>query len=278
MKQNPLNMMPNNELEWLALAKRYIRERDYQYYTERIRDAAFDLFYDGENLRKEFLNLIPVSELATVRYTMDILKTISSFYVDEWSGYRGSIKEQVLLENIDKIEKIMQKELSIRSNFTIFYSWQCDSDKKFNRNFIENCLSNAINRINKVIDYTLILDKNTIGESGSPDIVNVILNKIDMAIGFVADITPIVCLKEKYLSNSNIMLELDYALSSLSDERVILICNTSKCRLNDLPFDLGLKRIVSYEYDEESDANKAKNQKEKLENTLYEAIQAIINL
>ena len=105
MKQNPLNMMPNNELEWLALAKRYIRERDYQYYTERIRDAAFDLFYDGENLRKEFLNLIPVSELATVRYTMDILKTISSFYVDEWSEYRGSIKEQVLLENIDKIEK-----------------------------------------------------------------------------------------------------------------------------------------------------------------------------
>ena len=278
MKQNPLNMMPNNELEWLALAKRYIRERDYQYYTERIRDAAFDLFYDGENLRKEFLNLIPVSELATVRYTMDILKTISSFYVDEWSGYRGSIKEQVLLENIDKIEKIMQKELSIRSNFTIFYSWQCDSDKKFNRNFIENCLSNAINGINKVIDYTLILDKNTIGESGSPDIVNVILNKIDMAIGFVADITPIVCLKEKYLSNSNVMLELVYALSSLSDERVILICNTSKCRLNDLPFDLGLKRIVSYEYDEESDANKAKNQKEKLENTLYEAIQAIINL
>lgn len=278
MKQNPLNMMPNNELEWLALAKRYIRERDYQYYTERIRDAAFDLFYDGENLRKEFLNLIPVSELATVRYTMDILKTISSFYVDEWSGYRGSIKEQVLLENIDKIEKIMQKELSIRSNFTIFYSWQCDSDKKFNRNFIENCLSNAINRINKVIDYTLILDKNTIGESGSPDIVDVILNKIDMAIGFVADITPIVCLKEKYLSNSNVMLELGYALSSLSDERVILICNTSKCRLNDLPFDLGLKRIVSYEYDEESDANKAKNQKEKLENTLYEAIQAIINL
>lgn len=278
MKQNPLNMMPNNELEWLALAKRYIRERDYQYYTERIRDAAFDLFYDGENLRKEFLNLIPVSELATVRYTMDIFKTISSFYVDEWSGYRGSIKEQVLLENIDKIEKIMQKELSIRSNFTIFYSWQCDSDKKFNRNFIENCLSNAINRINKVIDYTLILDKNTIGESGSPDIVNVILNKIDMAIGFVADITPIVCLKEKYLSNSNVMLELGYALSSLSDERVILICNTSKCRLNDLPFDLGLKRIVSYEYDEESDANKAKNQKEKLENTLYEAIQAIINL
>lgn len=278
MKQNPLNMMPNNELEWLALAKRYIRERDYQYYTERIRDAAFDLFYDGENLRKEFLNLIPVSELATVRYTMDILKTISSFYVDEWSGYRGSIKEQVLLENIDKIEKIMQKELSIRSNFTIFYSWQCDSDKKFNRNFIENCLSNAINRINKVIDYTLILDKNTIGESGSPDIVNVILNKIDMAIGFVADITPIVCLKEKYLSNSNVMIELGYALSSLSDERVILICNTSKCRLNDLPFDLGLKRIVSYEYDEESDANKAKNQKEKLENTLYEAIQAIINL
>ena len=278
MKQNPLNMMPNNELEWLALAKRYIRERDYQYYTERIRDAAFDLFYDGENLRKEFLNLIPVSELATVRYTMDILKTISSFYVDEWSGYRGSIKEQVLLENIDKIEKIMQKELSIRSNFTIFYSWQCDSDKKFNRNFIENCLSNAINRINKVIDYTLILDKNTIGESGSPDIVNVILNKIDMAIGFVADITPIVCLKEKYLSTSNVMLELGYALSSLSDERVILICNTSKCRLNDLPFDLGLKRIVSYEYDEESDANKAKNQKEKLENTLYEAIQAIINL
>ena len=278
MKQNPLNMMPNNELEWLALAKRYIRERDYQYYTERIRDAAFDLFYDGENLRKEFLNLIPVSELATVRYTMDILKTISSFYVDEWSGYRGSIKEQVLLENIDKIEKIMQKELSIRSNFTIFYSWQCDSDKKFNRNFIENCLSNAINRKYKVIDYTLILDKNTIGESGSPDIVNVILNKIDMAIGFVADITPIVCLKEKYLSNSNVMLELGYALSSLSDERVILICNTSKCRLNDLPFDLGLKRIVSYEYDEESDANKAKNQKEKLENTLYEAIQAIINL
>ena len=27
-----------------------------------------------------------------------------------------------------------------------------------------------------------------------------------MAIGFVADITPIVCLKEKYLSNSNVIV------------------------------------------------------------------------
>ena len=266
------------ELEWLALAKKYIREHNFKYYTNYIRDAVVDLFYDGDNLRKEFFNLIPVSELATIRYTMDILKTISGLYMDEWSGYRGSIKEQVLLENIDKIEKIMQKELSIRSNFTIFYSWQSDSNAKYNRNFIEKCLSNAINKINEAIDYTLILDKNTKGESGSPDIVNVILNKIDMAIGFVADITPIVRFKEKYLSNSNVMLELGYALSSLSDERVILICNTSICRLNDLPFDLGLKRIVSYEYDEESDSNKAKEQKEKLENILYEAIKAIINL
>ena len=93
------------ELEWLALAKKYIREHNFKYYTNYIRDAVVDLFYDGDNLRKEFFNLIPVSELATIRYTMDILKTISGLYMDEWSGYRGSIKEQVLLENIDKIEK-----------------------------------------------------------------------------------------------------------------------------------------------------------------------------
>ena len=91
MKQNPLNMMPNNELEWLALAKRYIRERDYQYYTERIRDAAFDLFYDGENLRKEFLNLIPVSELATVRFEDDFIILCGRMVWIPWVDKRTSI-------------------------------------------------------------------------------------------------------------------------------------------------------------------------------------------
>lgn len=59
----------------------------------------------------------------------------------------------------------------------------------------------------------------------------------------------------------------------LGDSKIIMIFNEANGNIRNLPFDLGLKRQLTYKYDENSDKCKEKN---KIENKLKEAIQMII--
>jgi hypothetical protein len=74
---------------------------------------------------------------------------------------------------------------------TIFYSWQNDTDAKVNRHFIKDALEKAMKNVSKGLDIeeTLRLDHDTKDVSGSPDIVNTILRKIDECSMFIADLT-----------------------------------------------------------------------------------------
>lgn len=128
------------------------------------------------------------------------------------------------------------------------------------------------------MDIKFTFDKDTRKASGSPDIVELIFNKIDSALGFVADITPICKSGNKGIPNPNVMCELGYALSSLSDERVILVYNAANCNNNDIPFDLRQKRCISYKYDATTLAKDRREEKERLKNTFEEAITAIAEL
>ena len=101
---------------------------------------------------------------------------------------------------------------------------------------------------------------------------------IDSALGFVADITPICKSENKGVPNPNVMCELGYALSSLSDERVILVYNSANCNYDDIPFDLRQKRCISYECDATTSAKDKKEAKKRLKNTFEEAIIAIAEL
>lgn len=75
--------------------------------------------------------------------------------------------------------------------YNIFYSWQSDLPNKDNRSFIEECLKKAIKMngtdiyVGEIFDY----DRDTKGSSGSPDIVDIIFDKIAKSDIFICDIS-----------------------------------------------------------------------------------------
>lgn len=73
----------------------------------------------------------------------------------------------------------------------IFYSWQSDLPNATNRGFIQTALENAakIIRADNSLKIEPVLDRDTMGVSGTPDIAETILNKIKEANVFVADVS-----------------------------------------------------------------------------------------
>lgn len=265
------------ELELLDLAKKYISLNNWNEYISNVRDAIPDLFYENNfNLKSEFIELIPVEKLSKIRNLLDFLRMISGHMGTEFSTNVNHKNINELTQELSDLSELMKKQLNLLSQFTVFYSWQSDSKSKFNRSFIENNLNKAIKNLNDNADIHLTLDKDTLNEAGSPDIVNTILRKIDEAMVFVADISAICKTdKNKFLSNPNVMFELGYALSTLSDERIILVCNTAICDSKSLPFDLGLKRMICYEYSKNTSDDDKKVVTKDFVNKLIDAIKAI---
>ena len=132
---------------------------------------------------------------------------------------------------------------------TIFYSWQRDLPNKTNRGFIEEALRNAAKAVHKskIFDVEPVVDRDTKGVPGSPDILMMILKKIESSSVFVADVSIVTrspgC---RPCSNPNVLLELGYALRSIGDENVIVVYNTAFGTLAELPFDLRGRRIAEY--------------------------------
>lgn len=268
------------EIDLLLLAKKNLQSFELYNYVRSVRDAIPDLFYDGGfDLKGEFVEIIPVDRLSEIRGLLEFLKQITSGDQDKvFSLASGQRRTREIIDGIDSLCSLMKEQISLHSNFTVFYSWQSDLPSRENRNFIEKSIIAAINALNDDSDIKLILDKNTRNVPGSPDIANTIFTKIDGAVAFVADVTPIVKAGEKQVPNPNVMCELGYALSSLSDERVIFVCNQKYCdNLRDLPFDLGLKRVTAYDLTDDSKANK-KTQKQYLTSCLTDALKAIRDL
>jgi hypothetical protein len=130
---------------------------------------------------------------------------------------------------------------------TVFWSWQSDRDERVARHLIREALVIALERLSGAVDIEdrLEIDHDTRGLPGSPDIVAAILEKIDAADVFVADVTPIVISERgKHVANPNVLIELGYAKKSLGQDRWITVWNTAftDCRVEDLPFDLRGKR------------------------------------
>ncbi len=131
---------------------------------------------------------------------------------------------------------------------TVFYSWQSDLPNASNRSFIENALKDAAKEIiaDDNIDIEPVIDRDTLGAIGAPDISVTIFSKIASAELFVADISFIGKVKNKCVPNPNVLIELGYALHAKGSEALILIFNTAYGKLERLPFDLKMKRILTY--------------------------------
>ncbi len=134
-------------------------------------------------------------------------------------------------------------------SYQIFYSWQSDSPNSTNRTFIEKALENAIKRIRSdaTIKVEPVIERDTKGLPGSPNISEAIFDKIDQSQIFVCDVSIINKGSDSRLTpNPNVLIELGYALKVLGPDRVIMVMNTDLGPPELLPFDLKMRRALTY--------------------------------
>ena len=135
---------------------------------------------------------------------------------------------------------------------TVFWSWQADLPAKSNREFIRNCLAEAVKQVSTALDVDEMervdLDHDTKDTLGMVDISEAVLNKIRACAVMVADVTPIATTEPgKSLPNPNVMVELGYAMASIGFGRIIAILNTANGDKEEaLPFDIRNRRILTY--------------------------------
>ena len=165
---------------------------------------------------------------------------------------------------------------------TVFYSWQSDTESKFNRSFIKKCLEDAVKILNHnwLLEDAVRIDQDTKGVPGVPDIANTIFIKIELSDVFLADLTIITKSPSgKNIPNPNVLIELGYALKSIGSDNVIIIMNEYFGSPKDgLPFDLSHKRWpIVYNCSASSSPDELKEQKANLTSALSKAMKLIFD-
>ena len=93
----------------------------------------------------------------------------------------------------------------------VFYSWQSWISTNINRNFIQHALETAVRKVDKeekFIKLDLALERDTQGILGSPDIADVIFERIRECDVFVGDVTPVAEDEQEHkIPNPNILTE-----------------------------------------------------------------------
>ena len=153
-----------------------------------------------------------------------------------------------------KIEKI-----------TIFYCWQ--SDIPGQRDIIRDELLAQAYRLETENDCHVEVDEDTRSVAGMIPIAENVLEKIRNADIFVCDISPVATIYrkdvygndiigiEKKMPNSNVMLELGYALRCMHSSRIIALANTQGDKWHDgeMPFDIFNRQYIKFTDKEDLD-------------------------
>jgi hypothetical protein len=141
-------------------------------------------------------------------------------------------------------------------NCKIFYSWQSDLPNATNRGFIEKALEDAAKSIRNddSIEVEPVVDRDTKDVPGAPDIAHTIFGKIEQAQVFVCDISIINQNTPSRLTpNPNVLIELGYAIKALGWENIIMVINSAFGKPEELPFDLRMRRVITYCMPKESE-------------------------
>ena len=162
----------------------------------------------------------------------------------------------------------------------IFYAWQDDLPRKFNRYAIKKALQVAAAELEAELSNResepckIEVDEATRGVPGSPNIPREILKKIRKADMFVADVSSINSQQmdeRKKTPNPNVGFELGYAVAVLGWKRIILLVNEVHGSLSALPFDFDRHRVFSFQLAEN------RGSEQHLRGTLRKAIELILN-
>jgi hypothetical protein len=161
---------------------------------------------------------------------------------------------------------------------TVFYSWQSDLPNATNRGFIQTALEKAAKTIRNddSIQVEPVIDRDTAGVPGAPDIAHTIFEKIDKASVFVCDISIIYRVgkssKKRPTPNPNVLVELGYAIKTLGWNRIIPVMNVAFGGVEQLPFDLKTKRVIGYSMHENQERA---DERQKLEGRLEAELREI---
>ena len=150
---------------------------------------------------------------------------------------------------------------------TVFYSWESDLPAKTTRNLIEGCLNKAIQQLGRddEVDIDPSLDRDTRNVSGSPVILDAILEKIDNCSAFVADVSIINSGElSRPTPNPNVIMELGYAVKACGWDRVLPVCNEQYGAIDKLPFDIPDRRVIAFTLSENPTPEELAAAKEKL--------------
>lgn len=233
-------------------------------------------FMDGNKINQDILRKIPVKQ------KLDFTNTI--FYLFRIYGYtsypRDNPETRSILNAFIFIKSIclqlLNSDVLPVKPLKVFYSWQSSTPGKFNRYFIRDCLGDAVLEVKADMPIEeferfgeVTVDSDTTGTSGSPHIFGTILTKIDEATIFIADIS----LVSPKACNSNVLLELGYAIKTLGFSKIIMLFNTALGELDNLPFDLRSQRITTYCY---KDGDDKKQVSRHLTSVLKSAIKATL--
>ena len=167
----------------------------------------------------------------------------------------------------------------------VFWSWQSDHPGNVSRHFVREALEQAISELRQEPEIEeaardVELDYDRKGVPGSPDLANVILEKIRGCAIFIADVTPVGTVaanQNKRLMNSNVAIELGYALSALTDRSLLMVLNLEHGSHNDLPFDLRHKAgPITYKLSDGATKAEIERQKANLVAALRVALREIV--
>src|SRR5215213_881920 len=159
----------------------------------------------------------------------------------------------------------------------IFYSWQSDLPNATNRGLIERALDKAAKTIrdDDSIQVEPVVDRDTTGVPGAPDIASTIFAKIEEAQVFVCDVSMINHgVAARPTPNPNVLIELGYALKKLGPERIIMVLNSAFGGPELLPFDLRMRRVVVYDMPLESEDRAT--ERRRLEGAFEQGIRTIL--
>lgn len=177
----------------------------------------------------------------------------------------------------------------------VFWSWQSDTPGKTGRHFVRAALDEAVQKLKTSSDIdepnraeaiaAIHVDQDRQGVAGSPDLARTILEKIDASRVVIADVTPVGLVEEKRnadgelithakkIMNPNVAIELGYALSAITDEYLIMVCNKHYGDRDNLPFDLRHKAgPIFYTLAPNADNQTMQKQKKELVNAFVIAL------
>jgi hypothetical protein len=174
----------------------------------------------------------------------------------------------------------------------VFWSWQSDTLGKIGRHFVRSAIDEAVETLRQEPsvdepfdreDETfeeLHVDQDRQGVAGSPDLAPTIFDKIGKAAVFIADITVVgvgSLAKEgdepKKLINSNVAVELGYALGKLGGAKVLMVMNEFYGKREHLPFDLrGKGGPLLFKLSPEANKEEIEREKKRLKKQLKDAI------